>query len=57
MKKFVISYYRELNNSSREIVSRETVRAVNQHEAKEIAEQHKPDNVEKYNIQDITGVY
>lgn len=57
MKKFVISYYRELNNSSREIVSRETIRAVNQHEAKEIAEQHKPDNIEKYNIKDITGVY
>lgn len=57
MKKFAVSYYRELSNNSREIVSRETIKAVNKYEAKEVAEQHKPANADKYNIQDITGIY
>lgn len=57
MKKFAVSYYRELSNNSREIVSRETIKAVNKYEAKEVAEQHKPANADNYNIQDITGNY
>ena len=43
--------------ATREIVSRETIKAVNKYEAKEVAEQHKPADADNYNIQDITGNY
>lgn len=57
MKKFAVSYYRELSNNSRKIVSRETIRAINKYEAKEVAEQHKPADADNYSMQDITGNY
>lgn len=57
MKKFAVSYYRELSNNSREIVSKETIRAINKYEAKEVAEQHKPADADNYSMQDITGDY
>lgn len=57
MKKFAVSYYRELSNNSREIVSRETIKAVNKYEAKEVAELHKPADADNYSMQDITGNY
>lgn len=57
MKKFAVSYYKELSDNSKEIISRETVKAVNKIEAEKVAEQHKPANADKYSIKDITGSY
>lgn len=57
MKRFAVSYYKELSDNSKEIISRETVKAVNKIEAEKVAEQHKPANADKYSIKDITGSY
>lgn len=57
MKRFAVSYYKELSDNSKEIISRETIKAVNKIEAEKVAEQHKPANADKYSIKDITGSY
>lgn len=57
MKRFAVSYYKELSDSSKEIVLRETVKAINKIEDEKVAEQHKPADADNYSIKDITGSY
>lgn len=57
MKRFAVEYYRKSGNVLKEVIARETIRAVNINEAREIADMHKPNKNAIYDIKDITAVY
>lgn len=55
MKRFMVRYYTDSN--MKEFITKETIKAVDTEEAKEIAEQKKPNNQCIYSIKDITSSY
>lgn len=57
MKKFAVSYFKNTGNAPDIVVLRETIRALNKEQARDIAKQHKPADADNYNIRDITGTY
>ena len=57
MKKYAVSYFKNTGNAPDIVVLRETIRALNKEQARDIAKQHKPADADNYNIRDITGTY